>query len=291
MATAIHSFNAGFWEAFPIAYVRIGDRVRQELGDIPELARSIADRGLLQPIVLMEDGRLIGGRRRIAAFELLGRSDIPAMVVTVDDFLKAQRDENTARKDYTESERIELGRLIEADEKEKAKVRIDEGRARGADIRRNHGDGNLVVQKNREVDHGRAEEIAAARIGYSRSRFRKGKAIADAAQQDPEAYGDLVRQLDETGSVGGTFAELERRRNGTPGRSSIHRKAPYPKPNEELEKGLVALDGIRDAFRLVDVSKLDDARRGEWAAALAKLGNFFSKFAGHVRRGHGEAKK
>jgi ParB family chromosome partitioning protein len=55
---------------------------------IAELARSIEEHGLLQPIIVKNAGRyyhLIAGERRFMAFKLLGRPTIPARVIQVTD--------------------------------------------------------------------------------------------------------------------------------------------------------------------------------------------------------------
>jgi ParB-like nuclease domain len=50
-----------------ISEIKIGDRCRKELGDIDELASSIAEVGLLHKIVIRSDGVLIAGERRLTA--------------------------------------------------------------------------------------------------------------------------------------------------------------------------------------------------------------------------------
>jgi hypothetical protein len=49
------------WRA--IADVIVGERHRKDMGDIDGLAASMADLGLLQPIAVQPDGRLVGGAR------------------------------------------------------------------------------------------------------------------------------------------------------------------------------------------------------------------------------------
>ena len=44
----------------------VGERHRRDLGDIDALARRMADLGLLQPIVIKPDDRLLAGHRRLA---------------------------------------------------------------------------------------------------------------------------------------------------------------------------------------------------------------------------------
>jgi ParB-like chromosome segregation protein Spo0J len=55
------------WSTRRIADIIIGIRHRRDLGDIDSLARSIAEVGLLHPIVVRADGVLIAGQRRLAA--------------------------------------------------------------------------------------------------------------------------------------------------------------------------------------------------------------------------------
>ena len=51
----------------PISSIHIGKRHRKDMGDVVALARSMADLGLLQPIVIRPDDRLIAGHRRLAS--------------------------------------------------------------------------------------------------------------------------------------------------------------------------------------------------------------------------------
>lgn len=54
--------------------VVVQDRVRKDLGDIDELCDSIREVGLIQPIVLTRDHRLVAGERRFRAMQRLGVS-------------------------------------------------------------------------------------------------------------------------------------------------------------------------------------------------------------------------
>jgi ParB family chromosome partitioning protein len=65
----------------PIAAIKIGKRVRKDMGDIQALAESIEDIGLLNPITVDERGCLLAGARRFTAFKRLGRKRIPVNVV------------------------------------------------------------------------------------------------------------------------------------------------------------------------------------------------------------------
>jgi ParB-like chromosome segregation protein Spo0J len=64
-----------------IADIIIGIRHRRGLGDIDSLARSIAEVGLLHPVVIRSDGVLIAGERRLAACKALGWSEVPVRIM------------------------------------------------------------------------------------------------------------------------------------------------------------------------------------------------------------------
>jgi hypothetical protein len=56
-------------------------RYREDMGDVRLLAESIKRVGLLHPVVVTRDGKLIAGGRRLAAFTELGRKQIPVTIV------------------------------------------------------------------------------------------------------------------------------------------------------------------------------------------------------------------
>ena len=64
----------------PIDEIIVGERVRRDMGDIEALAASIDEIGLLNPIVVTPDGRLLCGERRLLAAKLLGWKEIPVTI-------------------------------------------------------------------------------------------------------------------------------------------------------------------------------------------------------------------
>lgn len=115
--------------------INVGHRARSDLGDIDALAQSIATLGQLQPVVVTPDRLLVAGARRIAACASLGLAEVEARVVVnladATDLLRAERDENTCRKDFTPSEAARLGAALEALERPRAKERMRTGGAVG----------------------------------------------------------------------------------------------------------------------------------------------------------------
>ena len=76
---------------------------------VKELAASIQEIGLLNPITITEDKYLVAGLHRIEAYKLLGRTEIEATVVSLSelDAELAQIDENLIRNELTVLERAE----------------------------------------------------------------------------------------------------------------------------------------------------------------------------------------
>lgn len=64
-----------------ISKIVVTQQYRHDLGDIPALAESIKRFGLLRPVLITVDGRLIAGRRRLEACKLLRWKTIPVQIV------------------------------------------------------------------------------------------------------------------------------------------------------------------------------------------------------------------
>lgn len=92
----------------PIDEILVIDRQRLDLGDIADLADSIARHGLIQPIVINQEKRLIAGGRRLAAHRHLGRTHIDVVyreTLTLDELHELELEENVRRKDMSWAER------------------------------------------------------------------------------------------------------------------------------------------------------------------------------------------
>jgi ParB family transcriptional regulator, chromosome partitioning protein len=70
--------------------VNVPDRQREELGDMEGLAKSIAEYGLLEPVLLDSQNNLVAGFRRLTASVMLGHDKIKAEFLGVIDEIRAQ---------------------------------------------------------------------------------------------------------------------------------------------------------------------------------------------------------
>jgi ParB/RepB/Spo0J family partition protein len=114
-----------------IADIKVGERHRKEMGDIAALAASIAEAGLLHPVVVSCDGELIAGERRLLAAQQLGWTEVPVTVVDLDNIVHGEFAENTERKDFTYTEAVAIKRAIEPAAKAAAKERQRAGARKG----------------------------------------------------------------------------------------------------------------------------------------------------------------
>ncbi len=78
----------------PINKIKVRGRYRKNLGDIASLATSIKELGLLRPIVVRPDGRLIAGERRLAACKRLGWKSVPVTFVDLKEVVRGEFAEN-----------------------------------------------------------------------------------------------------------------------------------------------------------------------------------------------------
>jgi ParB family chromosome partitioning protein len=162
-------------QELPISAIRVGERVRREMGDIDALARSIDALGLLQPVVITQDCELIAGERRLRACQSLGWTDIPVRVAFIDAIALGERDEIEVRKDFTISERVLIAQAVERSLGNRQGQRTDRGLPQ-----------NIAEVKGRE-----SRDIAAERAGFgNRETYRQAKDVVE------NAASELVDALD-----------------------------------------------------------------------------------------------
>lgn len=87
-----------------ISEIIIKDRIRQEMGDLLSLEKSIHKLGLLHPIVVSENNELIAGKRRLEACKNLDWKEVPVNVINIPNQTQGELDENRERKDFTVTE-------------------------------------------------------------------------------------------------------------------------------------------------------------------------------------------
>lgn len=175
--------------------IRIGERHRKQLGDIGALAQSIADVGLLHPVVVTPDGKLIAGQRRLAAVTMLGWAEVPVTVIDIEDVVLGERAENIVRLDFTPTEAVAIGRALEEHEAEKARLRMLAG---------------VPYANFAQGETGTTRDKVGEVVGMSGFSYDKASRVVEAAERDPEAFGDLPTMMDDT-SIDRAYREMRKR--------------------------------------------------------------------------------
>jgi hypothetical protein len=180
------------FETVPKKAIHLGTRYRIDEGDINELAASIEEVGLLQPIALDQHYYLICGYRRARAwFEILHRADpIPAVILDLDSLLLGEFTENEMRKNFTKSERIAIGKALEC----------EAGERRGRPAKGKQTDSiDLKIRENFPEFPGketpRTRDLAAKVAGFNNPKtYEQAKRVVD------KGIPELTKAMD-TGKV------------------------------------------------------------------------------------------
>ena len=197
-------------EKIPFDSLIITNRTRKDFGDIKSLVESISAVGLLQPIVINENNELIDGQRRIKAYTKLGIKQI----------ILGEFHANSNRKDFTSSERVVISNAIEEFLRKHSK---SVGRPRSVqqsdkstikdsrlspDSTNERCENNVV---NLTTFSGRVKDNVSRYFGISRNTLEKEKEIVNAAEQNPESFGELVKKVDlKKISVDKAFHEIQK---------------------------------------------------------------------------------
>jgi hypothetical protein len=178
--------------------ILVADRYRKEIGDVSDLAESIKNVGLLNPITVRAwhgGYRLVAGERRLTAFKTLGLRTIDARVARdiadARDALVAERDENTARKPMLPSEATALGMAIQEMEAPAALERKAQG-GRGGFATGVPGNTSFEADK---WGH-KTRDIAAEAVGMSPATFTRMKTLVTtvADEKQSEKVRDAARK-------------------------------------------------------------------------------------------------
>jgi ParB/RepB/Spo0J family partition protein len=95
--------------------IKVGERFREDYGDIETLVESLKDKGLIQPITVDDELNLLAGGRRLHAAAEAGFKTISTISVSVEgelDSREIELIENTQRKDFSWVERAALEKRI-----------------------------------------------------------------------------------------------------------------------------------------------------------------------------------
>lgn len=197
----------------------VKDRIRQNIGFLDSLERSIQQVGVLQPIGITPDKHLIFGGRRLQACKNLGLKTIPVRVfdIAADDpvaTLRMEREENEHRVDLTPSEKVEVAKRIEEITGNRQGQRTD--------LKPEQLPPKLEeVKKPKERE---SATIAAQAVDMKPETYRKAKAVVESGDNE------LIHQMD-TGekSIHAAYKSILKPEQEPP------KPIPKPQPKETVD--------------------------------------------------------
>jgi N6-adenosine-specific RNA methylase IME4 len=204
-----------------IADIKVGRRHRKELGDLTELAASMAELGLLHPIVITPKRQLIAGERRLEAAKLLGWTKVPTTEIDLVKVVEGEYAENAFRKNLTPSECVDIADAIAPVQRAEAKKR--------------QGTRTDLGAKLPQSSPGKARDKVARVAGIGHTSLDKARAVRDAAKANPERFGKLQADMDRTGRINGPHRRLKVIQQG-----DAIRKEPPPLPGKGPYRVIVA---------------------------------------------------
>lgn len=216
--------------------IKVEGRFRKELGDLSDLMKSIEEIGVLQPVVVTEDLRLVAGQRRLEACRRLGHEQVPVTVARhlgeARDLLAAERDENTCRKEMTASELYALGKALEELERPRAAARQG-----------NRTDLQTSGSREPDVATNPTARAVSAGLGTSSSTWKRLKHIGEKAEQgDPTAATtlDAIDRGEETISGGYRKLRKSKARKETPRDTTVMANRNYTGRKRGFDRLLTA---------------------------------------------------
>jgi ParB family chromosome partitioning protein len=159
-----------------IADIIIGERHRRDMGDLASLAESIRVQGLLQPIGVTMGNELVFGERRLRAVkDILNWSEVDVRIVDVTSLVEAEHDENELREAFRPSEKVAIGRAVEAEIGKRQGQRTDKE----------------LPENFPEVGGRETRQVAADKAGFgNETTYRQAKAVVDGG------VAELVEKMD-----------------------------------------------------------------------------------------------
>jgi ParB-like chromosome segregation protein Spo0J len=262
-------------EELPIDTIVIDERRREDLGDVQELAESIRQYGLLEPIVVDAHHHLVAGERRLRAVAHLGWTSIPAQrygALTRAERLELEFEENERRKALTEYERSK--RIAELADWQRTRLAtgMDETRPTVGEVSTEANQESRSAARRGPKPRPDSQRAIAQELGLSQQEVSERTRHVQAATRYPElkeflpkVANEMAARLDalpaeerdqKLAAVGTrdetTLAELSPhlRRQATPGRTPAGQQESQDRPRapddvrEALQAGLQALDPL-----------------------------------------------
>ena len=256
-----------------IETLQVANQRRIKLGDVGRLADSIQAIGLIQPITITPNGRVVDGERRIHAVRLLGMTSIPA--VTVDSLgaavarLKLGREENVERLPMRPQEWVAVGMLLEDIDAPAMFAR------KRANLRNARIDGAVpdpYLEGRRDT-----VDFLCEGIGVSRQTYRRAKAVVLAATDTTRSLEDraiarrALAEMNITGRVNPAYQKVRKERPVTNGSEPDVPLGTVAQQRKQYDNVIRELKGMAYALTTIGATNPDvpASEAAQWVDGLA----------------------
>jgi ParB-like chromosome segregation protein Spo0J len=179
-----------------IEKIKVQNRIREDNSGLDELAADITKNGLINPITVMKTAenaefeyQLLAGYRRMMAVKSLGNGEVEASVLdtkTAEEQLNIEISENEKRKEFTVSEKVRFGELLEEIERAKARERQLVGKAANPEAILPQGSSGDLMEI---FPQGTVRDIVGDKLGMSGKTYEHAKYVVENA--DPETMAQV----------------------------------------------------------------------------------------------------
>jgi ParB/RepB/Spo0J family partition protein len=171
------------------------------------LIESIKNNGIMEPLVIKEDGTIMSGHRRWRAAKAIGLVEVPCRVVGYSDELEEQEAliEFNRQREKTFIQKMKEAEKLKEIESEKA-------RRRQIELAGNRPNTSSDLSATlREGGKGKTSEKLADAIGMKPRTFEKAAKVWEAAKQGNEVAEKLIEKLDKgEKTINAAYMELKR---------------------------------------------------------------------------------
>lgn len=173
------------------------------------LIESIKNNGIMEPLVIKEDGTIMSGHRRWRAAKAIGLEEVPCRVVGYSDELEEQEAliEFNRQREKTFIQKMKEAEKLKEIESERARRRQAQGHFNAPQ----YTGKPPVVATLPQLEKGKTREKVAEKIGMKPRTFEKAAKVWEAAKQGNEVAEKLVEKLDKgEKTISAAYMELRR---------------------------------------------------------------------------------
>ena len=179
-----------------ISDIKVGPRFREQFGDIEDLAETIKQHGIIQPLTVDTTLTLVAGGRRLRAAEVAGLKKVPVIIRKVANEIDAREIElieNLARKELTWQEQAKLQKRIHDLKCEQDPNWSKRKTAELTEVGRGASDRNISLAVAMEVIPALGECGSADEAWKKLQRFNEARVVQELAKRAKEKSVNVPR--------------------------------------------------------------------------------------------------